>query len=89
MIIIVKLYVMRMIVDQREKTCNVMTMDDTEKDFSLTYILQLHLPFKLCLLGTQLYVFLNIYYDNMVQAFVKIQLSLLLNIKQTISKLNG
>ena len=61
MIIIVKLYVMRMIVDQREKTCNVMTMDDTEKDFSLTYILQLHLPFKLCLLGTHLYVFLNIY----------------------------
>ena len=56
MIIIVKLYVMRMIVDQREKTCNVMTMDDTEKDFSLTYILQLHLPFKLCLLGTHLYV---------------------------------
>ena len=52
---------MRMIVDQQEKTCNVMTMDDTEKDFSLTYIEQIHLLFKLCLLGTQLYVFLNMY----------------------------
>ena len=68
-----------------------MTMDDTEKDFDLTYILQLHLPFKLWLLGTYLLEFLNIYtyYDNMVQAFVKIQLLLLLNIKQTISNLNG
>ena len=54
MIIIVKLYVMRMIVDQREKTCNVMTMDDTEKDFSLTYIFQIHLPFELCLLRTHI-----------------------------------
>ena len=73
MIIIVKLYVMRMIVDQREKTCNVMTMDDTEKDFDLTYILQLHLPLKLCVLGTHLYVFLNIYYDNILKFVSQIQ----------------